>query len=324
MCALCLAAGCDGSVAETGREVTGTPVTFATSVDAPTRAGDATTANLTSMGVYAYYTGQSNFNDSFSANFMNNQAIRRSGAAQPWTYSPVKYWPNAAGEKITFFAYSPHASLFTETDPSSDPNEIPGGTFNIKLSGNLPLLEYAPRLQAEKQTDVLVARLMNCTKTAGSLTFQFVHLLAKCVFKVKSTEQVHIDRINLRGATSSGYGYFLANGNYEWDERYLENKEFYSLPDKDVPANALTAVSTFFMVPYGYPQEARLDVFYTTAGGTAEEKKDIPFSYMATWSGHAVEYTIVMDKTKLSVKASTADSSGKWDSDEVVWGGESL
>lgn len=323
-------AGCSGGLTgdeESGGTGTNVPITFAVSVDkkpdatgrAATIAGEATTANIRSMGVFAYYTGAADFDDSYKPNFMNDQEISRTSAAQPWTYSPVKYWPNTAGEKISFIAYSPHSSHFTETDAIPNPKpefyHYAGGTFDMNLTSGRPYIEYAPRLQAEKQTDVLIASpMMNRTKTAGQIAFQFGHLLAKVVFKVSSTEPVRIDRINISGMSTYGCLYYNEDGTYFWDETGVDqDKIFYSLPAKDVPAGVATAVSTFFMIPYSYStQDALLDVHYTNADGTKEVKNNIAFGYIATDSGDAVEYTIVIDKIKISVVVDSGGNSGKW------------
>lgn len=311
-------AGCDGvtGVDELPPSGDGAPISFSAAEVAQTkttRSGELTTSNLTSMGVFAYYTGADDFDGSFVANFMEDQQISRTNGTQPWTYSPVKYWPNTAGEKITFFAYAPHSSEFTELD--TDPNYVhSGGTLDIDPLSVLPYFTIAPRLQAEKQTDILVAQsFMNHTKTAGPINFQFGHLLTKVVFKVRSTEQIHIDRLNIRGMSTYGSFFYNEDGMWQWDDTGIEvSKVFYSLPDKDAPADELTTVSTFFMIPYSSVQDALLDVYYTNAVGTEETKTNVPFSYIATSSGDAVEYTIVMDKTKLTVTVSDGGDSGKW------------
>ena len=76
--------------------------------DTQTRSGALATGNLLSMGIFAYYTGSNDLTISEKPNFMYNQEVKRSNASSPWTYSPVKYWPNNPGDKLTFFAYAPY------------------------------------------------------------------------------------------------------------------------------------------------------------------------------------------------------------------------
>ena len=89
------------------------------------------------FGVFAYYTNGSGYNSASSApNFMWNQKVTYN--AGPWTYSPVKYWPNetangvvdqnsasstGGADKLSFFAYAPFADKVTlgTTDYTLDP-----------------------------------------------------------------------------------------------------------------------------------------------------------------------------------------------------------
>lgn len=72
------------------------------------RAGDITTANLTTFNVYAY-TGTG----SAPTLFMDNVKVTKTGT-NAWTYSPVAYWP--AKESVDFYAFSP-ASWVGSTGP---------------------------------------------------------------------------------------------------------------------------------------------------------------------------------------------------------------
>ena len=81
---------------------------------ANTRASVFTTDDLKSdgFGVYAYYTGQTLWENSnlTGPNFMNNTKVTFDETIDPdgaWTYSPLKYWPNTLGDKVSFFAYAP-------------------------------------------------------------------------------------------------------------------------------------------------------------------------------------------------------------------------
>ena len=59
--------------------------------DAQSRAHviDDTKLATEGFGVFAYYTGQANFNDNSELNFMRNQEVKKVHDA--WTYSPLKY-----------------------------------------------------------------------------------------------------------------------------------------------------------------------------------------------------------------------------------------
>lgn len=91
--------------------------------------GDLTNTNIgaTGFGVFAYYTAGENYDAKATPNFMYNQkvvsAVSPVVAGSPWTYEPVKYWPNEYGsdassdevDRVSFFAYAP----WTEVDPTT-------------------------------------------------------------------------------------------------------------------------------------------------------------------------------------------------------------
>lgn len=83
------------------------------------------------FGVYCWYTGTSDFNvagwEAGSAHIkdcigpsgymlMRNQKVEWDGSK--WDYSPSKYWPLVASEKLTFRAYAPYVDYNLITDPS--------------------------------------------------------------------------------------------------------------------------------------------------------------------------------------------------------------
>ena len=63
------------------------------------------------FGIMGYFTGQETFDNvknTVTAGYMYNQAVEYDSKTSAWTYSPVKYWPNRDGDKISFFAYAPY------------------------------------------------------------------------------------------------------------------------------------------------------------------------------------------------------------------------
>ena len=120
------------------------PVTFGTYMgkNATTRAGgtDAITTDKLKesdygFGVFGYDTGADTYQNVVDAstslrnakrNFMYNERVTWDATNKAWTYSPIKYWPNAfttgvvddkgataaAGDehKLRFFAYAPYVN----------------------------------------------------------------------------------------------------------------------------------------------------------------------------------------------------------------------
>lgn len=120
------------------------------------------------FGVFAYYTGATAWEsakESATPNFMYNQQVRYSSG---WTYTPVKYWPNADGEKVSFFAYAPYtsSSIFSSNSAPGDP------TISYTWEASNDLL-YDKQIDQVKGT------------VSSAVTFTFKHALAKVEFKIR-------------------------------------------------------------------------------------------------------------------------------------------
>ncbi len=127
-----------------------TPISFGTYLGQGTRA--AATGNITSaqvlaqkngFGVFAYYTESTKYTagqTAYAPNFMNNQQVKGTDATTPvWSYSPIKYWPNAnttadnanatgkEGGLVSFFAYAPYADAVGTTGITSLPSKSAAG-----------------------------------------------------------------------------------------------------------------------------------------------------------------------------------------------------
>ena len=95
------------------------PIAFSAGVEVGTRAvgdGEWNTALLQahSFGVYCWYTQDHNFDATQHAKEstvyipMYNQQV--SYASGKWNYTPSKYWPLTASDKLTFRAYAPYTA----------------------------------------------------------------------------------------------------------------------------------------------------------------------------------------------------------------------
>ena len=138
--------------------------------DAESRASVFTTDNMKNDGfaVFASYTGQENFLNQ-TMNFMYNQKVTYVGSA--WTYSPLKYWPNNPGDKVSFFAYAPHN--VNGAAPTANKAEV---TFTVQDT-------------VANQQDLVVAEaLKDKTKQAiaDKVTFTFKHVLARVGLNVEA------------------------------------------------------------------------------------------------------------------------------------------
>lgn len=157
-------------------------ITFnAYSGNAATKAGviDLAALQTQGFGVFTYYTDNGGYNASTSPiNFMYNTKVSTSG----WTYSPIKYWPNEATDKLSFFAYAPWVD---ETAlPTVGITTVPSNTD----TGD-PVVTYTVAQNPAESVDFLWSDADNKDKTkqavTGTVNFTFKHQLARLGFEVR-------------------------------------------------------------------------------------------------------------------------------------------
>lgn len=308
-----LLAGCDKAEQEQPGTEGGVPLAFgAVAVPVETRAGEITTANITSMGVYASYTGQGNFNNSSSPlNYMFNQKITRTGNASPWTYTPVKYWPKQAGDKITFFAYAPHTDYM-----KAGAFDGPGKTN----TGDLGFYYVTPS-DAKDQVDLLMATSVNTTKlgSGGTVGFTFRHLMAKLTFQILSSEDITVQSIAIDMVTTAREFYLGATG-FTWDSAETDTDilPFTATVNKSVATNVKTDAATFFLFntdtktedpQYGFDSSVTLSY-----KGTDNLNQQKTVLLPRGWGeGEAVNFILKLDKVKLDVSVTSGG--------DMTWGG---
>ena len=112
------------------------------------------------FGVFAYYTGTTNYVDwspsSKAPNFMFNEELQwsTSNPTDMWIYEPVKYWPNGIdaanaendpsntaiekdeGQKLSFFAFAPYTATPTTDYSVTSDGSIPTGLNEAKIKKN--------------------------------------------------------------------------------------------------------------------------------------------------------------------------------------------
>jgi len=124
-------------------------VTFGAYANRLTKADIADAAALqasSGFGVFAYYTDDNVYDQSYLPNFMYNTAVTYGGGA--WTYAPIKYWPNEYGEnavsgdvdKVTFFAYAPYFAANLATGSTGEATGIVG--FSRNREAGDPIVKY--------------------------------------------------------------------------------------------------------------------------------------------------------------------------------------
>ena len=139
------------------------------------------------FGVTAFYTGQTTWTGPIKApDFMYNQKVTYSTS---WTYDPVKYWPTKAGDKISFFAYAPYATVTN------------GITLNGKeATTTATQINFSIATAANQMIDFVAAQVINATQQddasggngdRSAVSFNFKHELSRLAFKVKTSKNLN-------------------------------------------------------------------------------------------------------------------------------------
>lgn len=148
------------------------------------------TKNIAKFGVHAYYTNGTAFNAASSTpNFMYNQEVNGAEGGN-WTYSPVKYWPTAVGDKISFFAYAPYS---TESNGSF--------TLSTNTAAGTPTISVKYPEDLTKMVDLVAGVAMNKTKAKGNETedvvkFTLKHEMSRVGIYAKVSEDVYKEENN--------------------------------------------------------------------------------------------------------------------------------
>lgn len=160
---------------------------------AQSRATVITTESLQKEGftVDAYYTGTEDFGPEATGSvFMKGTKVTYNEGKAAWTYSPLKYWPNNTGDKVSFFAYGPY------------------GNTNIKLNTDaVSSIDFTVQNNVLKQVDFIYNNqydnsTINCNKPTVSekVKFQFQHALSRIGFTVAAAvDETSVGTVKLDG-----------------------------------------------------------------------------------------------------------------------------
>jgi len=165
------------------------------------------------FGILAYQTSGNYATNGAKGLFMDNvnATWNASGGASgtgAWEYSPLKFWPGNATDKISFFAYAPFNAGATTASPT--------GTNGIKVTNATatedPLLEFTLKTNQEDMVDLVVSTAkkdQQSTTASGTVTFDFKHVLTRVTMKAKTDAtistnaetKVYITGISLKHTT---------------------------------------------------------------------------------------------------------------------------
>lgn len=311
----CLLAACTPTgttdETETDRAIGFSATTTETS--SPRAITESTTETLTGFGVFASYTGSADWNSGTDTpNFMYNQSVTKIN--QTWTYTPIKYWPNTPGEKLSFFAYAPHS---TEA------------TSYISPSGNTqtgyPFITYTVPTAENSQIDLLAAApQMNKQKTDGQITFSMYHTLTKVTIKSKNGESHTVKTITSLTISAPAGGTLTfrvpTNGEkpFAWSNISANSSTFTaavstgnSISVEDTPKD----LCTFYLLPIGKPASVSLTLGYTfsrpNSSDTDNTTATITLTDTPEWTpGTSLTYTLSVSGKELTIES--ADKNISW------------
>lgn len=251
-------------------------------------------ADLTDIGVFAYFTNGTFSESSSTPNFMYNQKVERQ-ADGGWTYAPVKYWPGNTTDKISFFAYAPYV------DEAAAGGSNP--SFQGRTAAGYPQLTYTVPAAEADQTDLLAAvPLMNRTAPAGEqVKFKLKHALTKVNVGIKSEVGITVTALSVNSIPATATLTFNET-DFSWGSYTGTQNANATLAagGTAVTANAADAQSlaTFFVLPQ--KASATLSITYTQDGTPSMQftKTDIalPATPTAWEQGMSVGYTLHVKK----------------------------
>lgn len=312
-------------------------IVFGTYAALPTKASNLVEGNAFpdggKMGVFAYYTGTTAWDGTASPNFMYDQSVTKSGS--DYTYSPIKYWPNNAGDQITFFAYYPHQAAGLSWKDHTAPT--PAAYSNASV--NLPVAVFEVQAAAKDQVDFMYAIAKNQTKPAGNAAVQFtfqhaltqVNLQAKLAAELEkdnnstsSHTTVTITAIKLKNIYKTGTmdmtkaaPAWTATSNSADFTAVLSNASGVAI-DGTTAQKVTADTETFVMMPQTLQSDAAIEVTYKVKttdaalnGGSSEITNISETKLSGTWAPNGnVLYTLTigLDGVKVSAEVTEWDT----------------
>lgn len=276
-------------------------------------------ADLTDIGVFAYFT-HSDFNaNTATPNFMYNQCVKKQEDGM-WTYTPAKFWPNNLTDKISFFAYAPYVNE-TGGNPSFDSQAVKG----------FPKLHYTVPASEADQTDLLASvPLMNQTfgSNNGTVRFAMKHALTKVAVYVKSNDDVKGKKVTAFSIKGTKKGILTYTDNsFTWSyPSPMETQIFtatatdFAVPEKSTEDNK-GELATFFLLPRGagstfsitFTSPETTDVEDTCIQTVTLTDQSFPSSSLDKWlQGTTLSYTISIDKKQLTVTSADVNTNTDW------------
>lgn len=258
------------------------------------------------FGVFAFFTGNANYSESATPNFMYNIPVTYTTG---WDYTDKKYWPGG-GQKVSFFAYAPYNA---------------SATISAATVAGAPTLTYSQPDLVNNQIDLLYATPVK-NRTEGRVDFTFNHALSRIGFKAITGDnyRITISKITLEGDFNTTGTCSLEDGVFSSvtptsDKVYTLNG-FTPAGFTNTGGEAITATEGYMMViptdlsstkiavtvTYSYEYKVSNDVYATAVETTQSGTVGINLQ-----QGKA--YTLVLNLNPLSPITFNVTSVNNWD-----------
>ncbi len=271
------------------------------------------------IGLTAYFLDNGVWVDDKAPNFMYNQAVTLSGDV--WSYSPVKYWPNDATDRLQFFGYYPHNDS--------------GIVLSTNSTAGYPTIAFTPKTDVSQQVDFMTATTPPTAKTA-SVPLDFYHQLTQVKFSAKvdgeneSVSNVQVTQIKHNGA-KHGTGQYTSNG-FEWGLTTSDSSQEYTISgeeqlEQNVALNTTTytelvsKAGTMMLVPQTFDKDdVEITVNYnvtTTFSEVLYFEKAIKAPAHTFTKGKKTNYQFTIDLEDYYYIRLDTISNEKWNEKEV-------
>ena len=259
----------------------------------PTRSSEAFTATKgipvgQSMGVYAYlHNTDTRDYTTDSPNFMFNQQATSQDDAEPFSYAPLKYWPNDENSKVSFIAYFPYSNGTADDDTNHD---VASTGVTPQLANNatgLPTFNFTVKDNVDDQVDFLVSEVVpNLPKSRDTeddphlpfndltiydrVPFLFKHMTAKVEFRIVADPDIHKDIVSFKltalsvsnllksGTLTPAYNSGTGETSFTWSESTTPAKHGVT---PDYKLNFKTYVPQLLM-PQELSDDVKMNVSY--------------------------------------------------------------
>ncbi len=160
-----------------------------------------------SIGVYAYYHDNATWSTDAARHpsFMCNQQATNIGLDEPFSYAPLKYWPNEEADKVSFIAYYPYSGGTTAeiNRLGVTPCLLPTGSGmpvfrfhvndDVRSQVDLMLSDLVADMPRSRDTDADPAAPFNDLTLTDRVRFVFRHATAKIEFRVAVDDAIRHD-----------------------------------------------------------------------------------------------------------------------------------